>query len=67
MTYRLSNVEAILAVDNKMGLAKNNQIPWKSKIDIDFFKSKTLNQVVVMGINTLLTLPKSLPFTPLDI
>lgn len=61
MAFKIPNVEAILAVDNKMGLAKNNQIPWKCKTDMDFFKSKTLNQVVVMGSNTLLSLPKSLP------
>ena len=61
MSPKLTNVEAILAVDAVNGLAKNEQIPWKSKTDLTFFKNKTLGNFVVMGSKTLLSLPKSMP------
>jgi len=57
----MTNIEAIVAVDEAYGLAKNGQIPWKSKTDMAFFKQKTINNVVVMGSITLLSLPKSAP------
>ena len=57
----MTNIEAIVAVDQNYGLAKNGQIPWKSKTDMNFFKQKTINNVVVMGSKTLLSLPKSAP------
>jgi dihydrofolate reductase len=55
------NVEAILAIDKNNGLAKQGKIPWKSKKDMKFFKDKTINNVVVMGSTTLLSLPNSEP------
>jgi dihydrofolate reductase len=61
MLNKIHNVEAILAVDKCMGLAKQNVIPWKNKTDLAFFKTKTINQVIVMGSNTLLSLPNSAP------
>jgi dihydrofolate reductase len=57
----MTNIEAIVAVDQNFGLAKNGQIPWKSKTDMTFFKQKTINNVVVMGSKTLLSLPKGAP------
>lgn len=53
--------EAIVAVDNNNGIAKNGNIPWKSKTDMQFFKLKTLNNVVIMGTNTFISLPNSAP------
>jgi|LakMenEpi03Aug12_release.lakeMendotaPanAssembly.Ray.scaffolds.fasta_scaffold477700_2 dihydrofolate reductase len=61
MSLKLTNVEAILAVDLFNGLAKNEIIPWKSKTDLTFFKNKTLNNTVVMGSKTLLSLPNAMP------
>ena len=61
MSLKLTNVEAILAVDSMNGLAKNEKIPWKSKTDMTFFKNKTLGNTVVMGSKTLLSLPNALP------
>ena len=61
MDLKLTNVEAILAIDSLNGLAKNDKIPWKSKYDMTFFKNKTLGHIVVMGTKTLLSLPNSLP------
>ena len=57
----LPNVKGILAVDSMNGLAKNGKIPWKSKTDMAFFKNVTTHNTVVMGINTLLTLPNKKP------
>jgi dihydrofolate reductase len=61
MSVKLTNVEGILAVDLLNGLAKNETIPWKSKNDLSFFKQKTLNNTVVMGSKTLLSLPNAMP------
>lgn len=61
MSLKLTNVEAILAVDSLNGLAKNDQIPWKSKTDMVFFKNKTIESTVIMGSKTLLSLPNSQP------
>lgn len=61
MSLKIPNVEAILAVDNQMGLSKQNKIPWNNKTDLYFFKNKTLNHVIVMGSKTLLSLPDSAP------
>lgn len=57
----MNNIEAIVAVDQNYGIAKNGQIPWKNKTDMNFFKQKTINNVVVMGSKTLLSLPKGAP------
>lgn len=61
MSLKLPNVEAILAVDYVNGLSKNGQIPWQSKCDMMFFKNKTINNIVIMGSKTLMSLPRSLP------
>jgi dihydrofolate reductase len=61
MSIYLSNVEAILAVDSQFGLAKYGKIPWKNKTDLQFFKNKTTNNVIIMGSKTLLSLPGSNP------
>jgi len=54
-------VEAIVATDQCFGLAKNGQIPWKSKKDMTFFKETTTKNIVVMGSKTLLSLRNALP------
>jgi dihydrofolate reductase len=53
-------MEAILAIDSKNGLAKDGNIPWKSKKDISFFINKTKNHIVVMGRKTYDSLPHPL-------
>ena len=55
------NLEAIIALDTQNGFSKNGNIPWTSKKDMNYFKSKTVNKTVIMGYNTLLSLPKSAP------
>ena len=54
-------IEAIVAVDKNYGMAKNGQIPWKSKTDMNFFKTTTTNNIIVMGSKTLLSLKNALP------
>jgi dihydrofolate reductase len=61
MSIKINNVEAILALDNNLGLAKDNMIPWKCKKDMEFFKRKTINNIVIMGSKTLISLPKEEP------
>jgi dihydrofolate reductase len=56
----MPKIEAILATDMNGGIAKNGSIPWKSKTDMKFFKSKTEHNIVIMGSKTLLTLSKPL-------
>ena len=51
-------MEAILALDNKNGLSKENKIPWNCKKDLKFFNETTVNNVVIMGKNTYFSLPE---------
>ena len=55
------NIEAIVAMDECHGLAKDGSIPWKNREDMKFFKQKTIANIVVMGSKTLLTLPNQMP------
>jgi dihydrofolate reductase len=57
----MNNIQAIIAVDQDYGIAKNGQIPWKSKTDMRFFKEKTIHNIVVMGSKTLESLPRGQP------
>lgn len=52
-------LNAIFAVDENYGYAKNNNLPdWPGrKKDLIFFQSKTEHQVVIMGAKTWLSLP----------
>ena len=52
------NMEAIYAIDSKCGLSKNGKLAWSSKTDMQFFKNKTENQLVIMGKNTYFSLPE---------
>uniref|UniRef100_A0A6C0I772 dihydrofolate reductase n=1 Tax=viral metagenome TaxID=1070528 RepID=A0A6C0I772_9ZZZZ len=54
-------IEGIVAVDSKNGIAKDGKIPWKSKTDMKFFREKTSGSIIIMGSTTLLSLPNALP------
>lgn len=54
-------IEAIVAVDAKNGIAKGGKIPWKSKTDMKFFREQTTGSIIIMGSTTLLSLPNALP------
>jgi len=49
----------IVCCDKNNGISKNGIIPWNNIDDLEYFKSKTINQVVIMGRKTWNSLPKS--------
>jgi dihydrofolate reductase len=51
---------ACTTINRVIGL--NNNIPWSIKEDLLYFKSRTINQTVVMGSQTYRSLKRPLPF-----
>lgn len=54
-------MRAIVAVDKNWGIGKNNDLLFHIKEDMQHFMSYTMNKVVVMGSNTLLSFPNGKP------
>lgn len=54
-------IRAIVAVDEKWGIGKKNDLLFHLPEDMKFFKQKTLNSTVCMGYNTLLSFPGGKP------
>ena len=60
----MKTFNVILAMDMNQGIGKDGNIPWKSNVDMKFFKSQTSNSlpgkenIVIMGRKTLESLPK---------
>lgn len=54
----MHSLNLIMAVDTNWGISRNSQIPWKSKEDLHFFKQLTTGNIVIMGYNTWVSLPK---------
>jgi dihydrofolate reductase len=54
-------MQTIVAVDKFWGIGKNNDLLLHLPEDLKYFKEKTLGKVIVMGGNTLLSLPDSKP------
>ena len=54
-------MRAILHCDNKWGIGKKNDLMFRLPKDMKFFRSTTLNKIVVMGSNTLLSFPEGKP------
>lgn len=52
------SIEAIVAFDENKGIAKEGILPWTIKEEMDFFKTTTLGHIVVMGLNTFLSIPE---------
>lgn len=52
---------AILHADKEWGIGKKNGLMFELPIDMKFFRETTLNKVVCMGYNTLLSLPNAKP------
>ncbi|MBR1625481.1 MAG: dihydrofolate reductase [Clostridia bacterium] len=53
----MKKLKIIVAVDNKWGIGKKNDLLFKLKQDMKFFTYTTWNQTVIMGGNTLKSLP----------
>ncbi len=51
----------IVCVDENYGIGYENQLLFNIKQDMEFFKEKTTGNVIVMGSNTLKSLPNSSP------
>lgn len=54
-------IKAIVAVDKKWGIGKNNGLLFSIPEDMKFFREKTNGKVVCMGYNTLLSFPNGKP------
>ena len=54
-------MKAIVAVDKKWGIGKNNDLLFNLPEDMKFFREKTKDKTVCMGYNTLLSFPNSKP------
>lgn len=54
-------MKAILHCDKKRGIGKKNDLMFRLPKDMKFFRSTTLNKIVVMGSNTLLSFPEGKP------
>ena len=54
-------MKAIVAVDKKWGIGKNNDLLFNIPEDMKFFREKTAGKTVCMGYNTLLSFPGSKP------
>ncbi len=55
------NLIIIAAVGKNNELGLNNELIWRIKEDLQFFKEKTTNHFIVMGKNTFLSLHGLLP------
>lgn len=54
-------MKAIVAVDEKWGIGRNNDLLFSIPEDMKFFRATTLGKVVVMGSNTLKSFPNGNP------
>ena len=54
-------MKLIVAVDEQWGIGRNNELLFSIPEDKIFFKESTVGKIVVMGHNTLKSLPSSLP------
>jgi dihydrofolate reductase/thymidylate synthase len=50
-------INVILAIDSQNGLGKNNKLPWNIPEEIQIFKEKTMNSIIIVGRKTLEKLP----------
>ena len=55
------NITLIAAVGKNLELGKDNTLIWSIPEDLKFFRENTMGKTIVMGINTLKSLPKLLP------
>lgn len=54
-------ISLIAAIGKNFELGKNNDLIWKLKEDLQFFKNTTMNKTVIMGFNTYKSIGKCLP------
>ena len=56
----MKNVTIIAAIGRNRELGKNNDLLWHLPEDLKFFKENTIGKPIVMGSNTLKSLPRKL-------
>ncbi len=52
----------ILAMDKNNLIGKENKLPWHYPLDLKYFKEKTLNKNVLMGLSTYISLTENYNF-----
>lgn len=57
----MKNITMIAAIGKNRELGKNNDLIWRLKEDMKFFKDQTMGKPIVMGRKTFESLPKLLP------
>jgi len=57
----MKRLTSIVAVNSQGAIGCNNELPWRIKTDLRFFRDQTLDQVVIMGRKTLDSMGKALP------
>lgn len=57
----MRNITLIAAIGKNRELGKDNALIWNIPEDLKFFRDNTIGKTIVMGINTLNSLPKLLP------
>ena len=57
----MHNLTIIAAVGKNNELGNQNELLWKIPEDMQFFRKKTIGKHIVMGMNTLNSLPSLLP------
>jgi len=57
----MGKIYLIAAIGENNELGKDNKLIWHLPGDLQFFKEKTLNKVIVMGYNTFKSLGRILP------
>ncbi len=56
----MKNVTIIAAIGRNRELGKNNNLIWHLPEDLQFFKKNTIGKPIVMGLNTMQSLPRKL-------
>ena len=54
-------LKLIVATDNDYGIGKGNDLAWHCPEDLQIFKNKTSNSIIIMGRKTLESLPNGKP------
>lgn len=57
----MKNLSLIAAVGKNLELGYQNDLIWRIKEDLQFFKEKTMGTYIIMGRRTYESLPKNLP------
>lgn len=57
----MAKITIIAAIGKNNELGKNNDLLWRIPADLAFFREQTINKKIVMGKNTLDSLPRLLP------